>query len=129
MEQKVYNRMNPRPATPEKGGGKCHVDKAGYVSAETRIKNLMQAGIDLRDSRRGSYDSEDGSEPDIDPTRNPGYDLADAHEQGMSVAERLRKKKEEMDAKKAKERSVQKTNEGDNGVEGKESGAGKGGGE
>lgn len=103
MEPKVYNRFNRPPTKKEKGGGEVLVDKAGYVSGQKRIEAIMNAGMNLRESRREEYDSSDGSEPELDPTRNPGFDLADGSSMFRSLRNRLKARKERMDADKRRE--------------------------
>ena len=89
----IHGRNNPRHATPEDNKGPVLVDRAGYVSGEKRINALMAAGMNLIQSRREEFDSFDGSEPEIDPTRSPGFDMADASMMARSVNSRLRAQK------------------------------------
>lgn len=103
METKVYNRFNRPPRTLEKGGGKVLVDKAGYVSGMKRIEAIMNAGQRLVEARREEYDSSDGSEPELDPTRNPGFDLADATSIARPLGDRLKAQRDEA-KKKAEEK-------------------------
>lgn len=71
-----------RPITDKerKPSGNCKVEKAGYMSAEKRIKQLIQAGRRLAESRINQFDSDDNTEPVIDPTRKPGIDFAEISE-------------------------------------------------
>lgn len=101
----IHSRINPRHGVPEKNNGPVLVDRAGYVSGEKRINALMVAGLNLVQSRREEFDSWDGSEPEIDPTRNPGFDMADAHKLAMSTAGRLNSQRA---AKKAADEEAKK---------------------
>lgn len=76
----------------EKGGGVSAVERAGYISAKSRIENIMAAGERLASYRKATYDFEDGEidENFIDKTREKGYDLADAFQD----QERLNEKSE-----------------------------------
>lgn len=65
----------------EELSSKTVVETAGYVSAERRIMSLIRAGQQLDSFRKEQFDFADGQEIDenfYDPTREPGYDLADA---------------------------------------------------
>ena len=68
------------------------VEKSGYIPAKKRIENMMLAGQRLIASRNALYDDPTGEDDDIplDKTRNPGYDMADASQDMMSVNERLK---------------------------------------
>lgn len=68
------------------------VEKSGYIPAKKRIENMMLAGQRLVESRNLLYDDMTGMDEDIpiDVTRNPGYDMADASQDMMSVNERLK---------------------------------------
>lgn len=65
----------------ELNDGVSNVETAGYVSAERRITDMINAGQRLVDYRREHFDSVDikpGEDLEIDPTRRPGFDMADA---------------------------------------------------
>jgi len=87
-----YNRVR-QPA--EENDGKTSVDRAGYISAQKRIENIMFAGQRLVQSRREMFDFEgDQFDPSFnDPTRNKNYDMADAFQDGLINQERLAKAK------------------------------------
>lgn len=77
------------PVIPEQGSGELLVDTSGYVSAERRITALIMAGQRLVSSRREAYDfssDQDIDENFIDPTRRKNYDMADATQDGLSLA-------------------------------------------
>ena len=94
MELKVANQyeeffdFDP----PEPGGGEVLTDPGGYMPSQAYIEMFLRAGKMLEEYRQeqfdyyletGEYDF-DGME--FDPTRRPGYDMADAH-QDMMLAE------------------------------------------
>ena len=89
----IHGRNNPRHAVAEKNNGPVMVDRAGYVSGEKRINALMAAGMNLMAARREEFDTYDGTEPELDPTRNPGFDMADVSMMARSVNSRLRAQK------------------------------------
>lgn len=65
----------------EELSSKTVVETAGYLSAERRIMSLIRAGQQLDSFRKEQFDFADGQEIDenfYDPTREPGFDLADA---------------------------------------------------
>ena len=79
------------PAIPEKNSGEILIEKAGYISAEKRITNLMLAGQRLVESRKAQYDFPDGKidETFSDPTRRKGYDPADATQDQLQIINRV----------------------------------------
>lgn len=86
----AYNIQSKTP--PEQNSGELKVERSGYISAETRITNLMLAGQRLVQSRKEAYDFPDGKiDTDFyDPTRKKGYDLAEAFQDNLSVQDRLK---------------------------------------
>lgn len=86
------------------------VEKSGYIPAKKRIENMMIAGQRLVASRNQLYDDPTGMDEDIqiDVTRNPGYDMADASQDMMSVNDRL---KASQNAAKEAARSKKKAQE------------------
>lgn len=71
-----------------------------YIPANIQIEQLIAAGIRLDDYRKELYDFSQDAEIDWDyqdPTRNPGYDPADASETLKQLAKRT---KERMRAEK-----------------------------
>lgn len=79
----------------EVNDGKTSVDRAGYISAQKRIENIMFAGQRLVQSRREMFDFEGNSfDPSFsDPTRSPNYDMADAFQDNLITQERIAKAK------------------------------------
>jgi hypothetical protein len=77
----------------EENSGKSKVETAGYIPAQVQIERLILAGKRLSDFRREQYDfGADEQVPDdfVDPTRSPGYDLADAARDARIAVGRLR---------------------------------------
>lgn len=67
--------------TGEINSGELIVEIAGYISAETRINNLIRAGQRLEENRRAYYDympGDDINEDRYDPTRDKDFDIVDA---------------------------------------------------
>ena len=65
----------------ENNSGKDIVERAGYIPAQIRIENIINAGKRLQEYRAEQYDFADLSEIDYnfsDPTRSKGFDISDA---------------------------------------------------
>lgn len=92
---KFATQYERKRQAPEVNDGKTSVDRAGYISAQKRIENIMFAGQRLVQSRREMFDFEgDKFDPSFsDPTRNRNYDLADAFQDNLITQERLAKAK------------------------------------
>jgi len=65
-----------------------------HITAAKQIKLFREAGIRLAEYRKEQYDFENEQEAEAnptfhDPTRNPGFDLADATETLRSVANKM----------------------------------------
>lgn len=90
-----YERVRQKP---EVNDGKTSVDRAGYISAQKRIENIMYAGQRLVHARREMFDFEgDKFDPSFsDPTRNKNYDMADAFQDSLINQERLAKAKRDL---------------------------------
>nr|WAE43635.1 MAG: hypothetical protein [Microviridae sp.] len=76
---KFYTQYDRRASSLEVPWGEDLVERAGYVPAHVLIENMLLSGQRLGASR-GQYEFPDGEEvPDDygDPTRSPGFDLAD----------------------------------------------------
>lgn len=104
-----YNRPK---LVEEVNSGKSKVETAGYIPAEVQIMDMINAGVRLNDYRKEKFDFSDNEVvPDnfIDPTRSPGFDLADATILSRDVnsrieeAKRLLKEAEEKAAESAAE--------------------------
>ena len=97
MFQTQYNR-DKHTRHPEVNSGEILVETAGYLSTEKRINNMLLAGQRLVESRRTEYDLEgdyDNEDIDLDPTRDPGYDLADATQDMLSLEQKAESQKAE----------------------------------
>lgn len=73
-----YTRI---PTDGESNNGEILVETAGYITTQKRIENIINAGMRLQQARKEQFDFPAGTEVDesfIDPTRKPGYDMADA---------------------------------------------------
>lgn len=75
-------------------------EQTGYVPTAVLVKEMMAAGVRLRDHRREKFPAAPGveEEPELDPTREPGFDLADAARLARKVKsgfERAREKAKE----------------------------------
>lgn len=90
---------------PELNSGETLVDRAGYISAQRRIENMIFAGQRLVQSRRESFDFPDGKidESFQDPTRSKNYDMADATQDALKVRQSLQNRADE---RKAQEEAV-----------------------
>lgn len=122
MEFKTqYNRVRQ---APEQNDGVTSVDKAGYISAQRRIENIMFAGQRLIQARREMFDFE-GNEFDpsfSDPTRNRNYDMADAFQDGLILKERLEKVSKDQLVQKEALKASQTAQEAQDEVPGKKEG-------
>lgn len=94
-----------KSSPPENNSGKTLVERAGYISAQKRIENMILAGQRLVDYRKSQFDFE-GDKIDFDfddPTRNPNFDMADASqlkyqaEANLAANRIARAKKAELD--------------------------------
>lgn len=84
--------FNHQKSQPEVNSGEIRTEKQGYISAQTRIENLILAGQRLTQSRKDQYDFPDGK-IDFefnDPTRKKDFDLADAFQMHTITNERLK---------------------------------------
>jgi len=78
---KFNNPYSRQRLNYEKPSGPSRVEKAGYIPANIKIQSLMSAGKRLVESRAEQYDFLDDKSVDhdfYDPTRRPGFDMADA---------------------------------------------------
>lgn len=85
--------------------GPSKVEKVGYVPPNILIENMIYAGMRLNAARTEAYDAEtaaEAAEMPIDPTRNPGFDMADASQRLMSLKDRLNKQKQLYELEQAK---------------------------
>jgi len=65
----------------EQNGAELFTEQSGYIPAQKRIENLLNAGQRLKDFRDQQFDFVDENSIDdqfFDPTRTKNFDLADA---------------------------------------------------
>ena len=103
----TYNKpFNGKLGKPEVLSKDSRTETAGFISAERRITSLIQAGQRLQDFRESQFDFKDDKSVDLsfyDPTREPGYDLADA---SMALND-LTNKKQAEELKKASQTAIE----------------------
>lgn len=101
MDNKIYTKFNRPKKVYEKIDNKKVVDPAGYISAQKRIENLINAGQRLVLGRKEQYDFE-GEIPEdhYDPTRSKNYDIVDAKIDFINAIERVstRQKNKKLEA-------------------------------
>lgn len=117
----IYDGFRRPPEAFEKVSDESITETAGYVPSDRQIEDMIMAGYRLNQSRAEDFDFPSGEEvPDdfIDPTRSPGFDMADASTLHRNVSYRLRKQ-----AKEASEREKNENihNSGENASKGQES--------
>ena len=80
-----------KPYLGEKNSGELLTEQAGYVPADVKILNMIEAGERLRDSRYGYEFEDEKSVPDdyYDPTREAGFDMADASVMKAETLQRM----------------------------------------
>ena len=92
------------PVKPEMNKDEKLVETAGYIPAQKRIENMINAGQRLVEYRKSQYDFEDESSIDPnfkDPGRSLNFDMADATQLQLSTAERLRASQARQEAARA----------------------------
>jgi len=100
MKRKFVTQYNAEPAKPYQPSGlPGKVEKAGYIPAKKIIEQMVMAGMRLKAFREDNYDlgPEDDDE-DLaigDPTRSPGFDMADASQIAMELNRRKKAAKAE----------------------------------
>lgn len=88
-----------------KGDGEIPDDRTiteqSYIPGDQLIKDMQEAGVFLSQQRKLRFDLtfqtavlglEPGQDPDLDPTRSPGFDLVDAGQLAERLAESKRKR-------------------------------------
>lgn len=117
--QTAYDRVH---SEPEKGGGKRLVEDAGYIPANIRITDMIEAGQRLITARADRFDrlpkNEDDAVVPLDRTRN--FDMADASMiQNQAIARlqqktRARKRRQKLDKELLTELDKEKQKELEN---------------
>jgi hypothetical protein len=94
----TFNTKYGRPKYEgEYNNGQSNVEKAGYIPPKIQIENLINAGKRLIEHRKNMYDFDEGVADDdnfTDPTRDPGFDMADASRLAMRSSEAIKKQGE-----------------------------------
>ena len=90
----LQTRYRLDPLVLEEGGGEILVETAGYVPADIRIREFIQAGERLAEYRREAYDFGPDDEVDMeafDPLRSKAVDIAEVSTSLEKWPEGLRK--------------------------------------
>lgn len=90
----------------ESNTGEMITNPAGYIPTKRRVEDYMRAGANLRAYRESISDfdsAELAEEASSDPTREPGFDPADAHRLEQEAAQRLQRRS------KAKEQAAEQS--------------------
>lgn len=91
---KFHTNYEPPEVDFEKNSGEKKVEKAGYMPAEVQIFQMIQAGQRLGEARKEMFDFAPGQEVDedvFDPTRSPGFDMADASQINLNLQDKFNK--------------------------------------
>lgn len=92
--------VNPPVAVREVNDGPELVETQGYVPAKKQIEDMIYAGERLAAARSEAYDYASQDMDDgvtMDPTRSPGFDLADAAVLRRQAESRLKDQKDAAD--------------------------------
>lgn len=92
----IYHNFMLRPVVKKekiKGGRKVQV--VGYIPLAKRISDMVACGIRLKQAREELFDIPASSEVDddeiqLDPTRSPGFDMADASVMARDLKARIK---------------------------------------
>lgn len=99
----IYDQYNRPPEAFEKVSDETITETAGYVPSDRQIEDMIIAGRRLNEARAQAFDFAPGEEDDgefYDPTRSPGFDLADASRLVRNIAQKIKKQaKAESDEK------------------------------
>nr|QJB18851.1 MAG: hypothetical protein [Microvirus sp.] len=77
---KIQGFANRPKATPEVLSKEKKVETAGYQSSSKRIKQMIECGIRLEQSRSDQYDSDNlNDDPPVNPYRRKNLDCTDAY--------------------------------------------------
>lgn len=134
VEQIFYSQyVRPPKVCVEINSGKKLVETAGYIPAQIRIENLINAGMRLADFRSDQFDFPDGRFPEDyeDVTRKPSFDMADASQIANSIdinktieniksAKKNKQKEEYVDEKNSDFRSKVPIDDSDNTYKGRD---------
>jgi len=90
---KLFTHWRRPPKHPEEMDPLTKTESAGYIPPKKQIENLIEAGRRLQEYRKEMYDFPEGEDVDEsyeDPTRGPGYDLADFSRDKQGLVEKVR---------------------------------------
>lgn len=107
---KLYTCFDRPPDSFEINEGEELVEKVGYVPANVLIENMIYAGQRLDLARSAYYDFPEGKEVDddfLDPTRKPGFDLADASSLMRTASGRLAEQRKLFEKEEAERRRAE----------------------
>jgi len=89
---KIISRENYKRSQGQPGGGEMITEQAGYLPPQVQIEQMMEAGRRLADYRKEQFDAlYDVDDVELDPTRSPGFDMADASALMMEKKKKLEK--------------------------------------
>lgn len=95
---------------PEKNRSPSMTEQAGYVPTDLKIKEFFERGLALKEARAAQYDFPPGTKPNeefFDPTRSPGFDLADATQLERAARDSVVEQARESNATNSVEKSLQ----------------------
>lgn len=94
---RFFTAYENRPVlTGEYNDGVSKVQPYGYIPTRVQVQRMLEAGVRLSEFRKGLFDFDDDTPDDeieVDPTRSPSFDLADASEAFNGLQARPRGKK------------------------------------
>lgn len=113
---KFYTQHERPEKTPEINRGERLTERAGYIPPKIQIENMIYAGQRLAQARAEAFDYPQQDAPegpvndsfDMDPTRMPNFDLADATALSRASGERIRASQEAAKAEREKKAAEDK---------------------
>lgn len=102
MPRTHYSQSNLPPAQPEINSGEYILELDGFIPLRLQLLQLQAAGQRLKEFRAEAFDFATGEVDDNfhDPTRNPGFDMADASLILSEIEERFVKRRAEAEVAK-----------------------------
>lgn len=107
FQTKYQNRVSKH----EINLGPKKVETAGYIPPKRQIEEMIMAGRRLNEAREDMYDFPDEKSIDpnfTDPTRDPGFEMADASRLAREAEHNLKRSKREHEEKLADEIAAKK---------------------
>lgn len=95
---KFYDQfLNRPPADEEVNSGELITESAGYIPAEVQIMEMIESGKRLGEFRKENYDFAPDDEDDgrVDPTREKGFDMADASQIDLRLSAKFKEAEKE----------------------------------